>query len=68
MKMEDEGVIVNPVKLKEISKNLSVEINKLEDKIYMMTNKKFNIGSPKQLGEILFDEMKIDGRKRSKNG
>ena len=33
-----------------------------------MTNKKFNIGSPKQLGEILFDEMKIDGGKRSKNG
>ena len=68
MKMEDKGIIVNPVKLKEISKNLSVEINKLEDKIYMMTNKKFNIGSPKQLGEILFDEMKIDGGKRSKNG
>ena len=68
MKMEDEGIIVNPVKLKEISKNLSVEIIKLEDKIYMMTNKKFNIGSPKQLGEILFDEMKIDGGKRSKNG
>ena len=68
MKMEDEGIIVNPVKLKEISKNLSLEINKLEDKIYMMTNKKFNIGSPKQLGEILFDEMKIDGGKRSKNG
>ena len=34
----------------------------------MMTNKKFNIGSPKQLGKILFDEMKIDGGKRSKNG
>ena len=68
MKMEDEGIIVNPVKLKEISKNLSLEINKLEDKIYMITNKKFNIGSPKQLGEILFDEMKIDGGKRSKNG
>ena len=68
MKMEDKGIIVNPAKLKEISKNLSVEINKLEDKIYMMTNKKFNIGSPKQLGEILFDEMKIDGGKRSKNG
>ena len=68
MKMEHEGIIVNPVKLKEISKNLSVEISKLEDKIYKMTSKKFNIGSPKQLGEILFDEMKIDGGKRSKNG
>ena len=68
MKMEHEGIIVNPVKLKEISKNLSVEISKLEDKIYKMTSKNFNIGSPKQLGEILFDEMKIDGGKRSKNG
>ncbi len=68
IEMEDTGVIVNPIKLKEISINLSKEIVKLEDNIFQITSKKFNVGSPKQLGEILFDEMKIDGGKRSKNG
>ena len=68
MKMEDKGITVNPSKLKEISNNLTIEIIKLEDKIYDVTSKKFNVGSPKQLGEVLFDEMKIEGGKRSKNG
>ena len=66
--MEDKGITVNPTKLKEISNNLTTEIVKLEDKIFHITGKKFNVGSPKQLGEVLFDEMKIDGGKRSKNG
>ena len=66
--MEDTGVIVNPIKLKEISNNLSQEIKNLELEIFNMSNKVFNIGSPKQLGEILFDDMKISGGKRSKNG
>ncbi|MDC0531246.1 DNA polymerase I [Alphaproteobacteria bacterium] len=66
--MEDKGIVVNPAKLKQISNNLTKEIIKLEDKIFDITGKKFNVGSPKQLGEILFDIMKIDGGKRSKNG
>ena len=68
MEMEDKGVTINPQKLREISSNLSTEINRLEESIFKLANKNFNVGSPKQLGEVLFDEMKIYGGKRSKNG
>ncbi len=68
IEMENTGVTINAQKLSEISKNLSGEILKLENKIFDYSGKTFNVGSPKQLGEILFDEMKIEGGKRSKNG
>ena len=68
IQMEDTGVIVNPIKLREISNNLSKEIKIVEEKIFNLSKKVFNVGSPKQLGEILFDEMKIPGGKKSKNG
>ena len=68
IQMEDTGVIVNPIKLREISNNLSKEIKIVEEKIFNLSKKVFNVGSPKQLGEILFDEMKITGGKKSKNG
>jgi DNA polymerase-1 len=68
IQMEDTGVIVNPIKLREISDNLSKEIKIVEEKIFNLSKKVFNVGSPKQLGEILFDEMKITGGKKSKNG
>ena len=68
LEMENTGIIINPKKLNEISKNLSSQISKLEDQIFKFSETNFNIGSPKQLGEILFDKMKIEGGKRSKNG
>ena len=68
MDMENIGILVNPKKLNEISHNLSIGINNLENRIFDLTGNKFNIGSPKQLGEVLFDNMKIKGAKRSKNG
>ena len=68
IEMEDTGVIINPVKLKEISNNLSKNIVTLEEEIFKLSKKTFNIGSPKQLGEVLFDELKIRGGKKSKNG
>ena len=68
LEMENTGIIINPKKLNEISKNLSSQIDKLEEQIFKLSKTNFNIGSPKQLGEILFDKMKIEGGKRSKNG
>ena len=68
IEMENTGITINAQTLSEISKNLSDEIMKLENKIFDHSGKTFNVGSPKQLGEILFDEMKIEGGKRSKNG
>ncbi len=57
--MESEGVKVDIDVLKEYSGELAGEIAQIEQSIYMMAGEKFNIGSPKQLGEVLFDKMRI---------
>lgn len=57
--MEAEGVKVDIGVLKAYSNDLSSEIKAVESEIYTLAGETFNIGSPKQLGEILFDKMKI---------
>ncbi len=57
--MEAEGVKVDIDVLKEYSNELGSDITKIEQEIYSLAGEKFNIGSPKQLGEILFDKMRI---------
>ena len=54
--------------LKNLSYSFAADALELEKKIYKITGKEFNIGSPKQLGEILFIEMKIPGGKKTKTG
>ena len=66
--MEELGIKVNKDYLKELSKQFNADALNIEKKIYKLTNKEFNIGSPKQLGEILFIEMKIQGGKKTKSG
>ncbi len=66
--IENEGIIVNPQTLNKISSELSNKLMILEKKIFEITNINFNIGSPKQLGEMLFEKLKIEGGKKSKNG
>lgn len=57
--MESEGVKVDIEVLKAYSVELTEQIKSIEQEIYRMAGESFNIGSPKQLGEILFDKMKI---------
>ena len=67
--MEYEGVSIDKVALDELSENLKIRIAETEKIIYEMAGKEFNISSPKQLGEILFDQMNIDpGNKKTKTG
>lgn len=67
--MEYEGVGLDVPFLKQYSEELAIDIAKAEENIYNHAGVKFNIGSPKQLGEILFDHMKIDtGQKKTKTG
>ena len=66
--MEELGVKVNQKYLGRLSKDFLNEAQKIEKQIYKITNKEFNIGSPKQLGEILFLDMKIQGGKKTKTG
>ena len=65
--MEAEGVKVDTDVLNAYSDELSHEISKTEKEIYEMAGTVFNIGSPRQLGEILFDKMKLsDNTKKTK--
>ncbi|MDY4043844.1 MAG: DNA polymerase I, partial [Marinifilaceae bacterium] len=67
--MEYEGVSIDEQALKEISSDLKERIAAEEKTIYDMAGREFNISSPKQLGEILFDTMNIDpGNKKTKTG
>lgn len=67
--MEYEGVGLDVPFLRQYSQELGIDIAKAEENIYNHAGVKFNIGSPKQLGEILFDHMKIDaGQKKTKTG
>lgn len=67
--MESEGVRVDEEVLKKMSESLKVDIEKFQREIFQLAGTEFNIGSPKQLGEILFDRMKLlDKAKKTKTG
>jgi DNA polymerase-1 len=64
--MELEGINLDVPFLKEMSVEMAKESSELEQKIYETAGEKFNLASPKQLGEVLFDKMKIGGAKQKK--
>ena len=66
--MEREGVSVEKDALKAYGDALAVKIEKLENSIYEQAGEKFNLNSPKQLGEILFGKLQIPGGKKTKTG
>lgn len=66
--MEMAGIKVDRDTLSRMSNAFSQKMAGLEDEIYELVGRKFNVGSPKQLGEILFDEMGLEGGKRGKTG
>jgi DNA polymerase-1 len=67
--VEFEGVRVDEGTLKEISKELEIDINRLEQTVYEKAGVKFNISSPKQLGEVLFEKLLLDPKaKKTKTG
>ena len=67
--MELEGIRLDEPFLKELSEALEKDIQRLEKDIYQEAGEEFNIGSPKQLGEILFGKMKlVDKPKKTKTG
>lgn len=66
--MENEGILVDKDALKAYGESLTGRIKELEGAIYKQAGLEFNINSPKQLGEILFDKMGLEGGKKTKNG
>jgi len=67
-RMEQQGVAIDIPFLKELSKETTKEMGTLTKKIYQMAGEEFNINSPKQLGHILFDKMKLPVLKKTKTG
>ena len=67
-KIEFNGIKVDDLYLKKLSKKFEDKIRKIEKEIYSIAGKEFNIGSPKQLGEIIYNELKIAKLKKTKKG
>ena len=67
--MEAAGVRIDVAKLKEAETALTEELNTIEQRIYTLADGPFNINSPKQVGELLFDKLKLDSKaKKLKTG
>ena len=67
-KMEIEGIRVDAKILEDMKKDISTKIEEVEKDIYTLAGEEFNIASPKQLGEILFDKLKLPYAKKNKTG
>ena len=67
-KLEINGVKVDQTYLEKLSKKFEERLKKIEKKIYEVSGKEFNIGSPKQLGEIIYNDLKIAKLKKTKKG
>lgn len=66
--IENKGIKVDKSVLDELSFKFGTKIKQLEKKIYILSGQEFNVASPKQLGEILFDKLELKGGKKNKSG
>ena len=66
--MEKAGITIRVEYLEELSQEINVSITETEQKIYDLAGEKFNLNSPRQLGEILFDKLKLPALRKTKTG
>lgn len=64
-RMEAEGIKVDEKLLASMSNDFALRIRAFEEEIYQLAGREFTVGSPKQLGEVLFDELGLPGGKKS---
>ena len=68
VRMEKKGIKIDEKILKKLSVSFEKDLKVLENKIYKISGEKFNIASTKQLGDILYEKLKISGTKKTKKG
>lgn len=66
--MERAGIRVDPDKLKVLGDDFDMRMSRLVEEIHGLAGREFNVGSPRQLGEVLFDEMGLPGGRKGKTG
>ncbi|MCL1623428.1 DNA polymerase I [Moraxella sp. Tifton1] len=66
--MEHDGILIHTDFLSQLSLVFDNQINQLEHRAFELAGEKFNVASPKQLGEILFDKLGVKGGKKTKTG
>ena len=66
--MEDEGIKVDSAQLQRLSEDFTQRMAVLEKEIHKLAGHPFNVGSPKQLGEVLFEKMGLEGGRKGKAG
>ena len=66
--MEREGVRVDPDRLRRLSSEFGMGMAELEEKAHALAGRPFNVGSPRQIGDILFGEMNLPGGKKTASG
>lgn len=68
-RMEMNGVMIDKNSLAETSREFTTRMNEIEQQIYQLAGEKFNIASPKQVGDILFDKLKLSSKaKKTRSG
>jgi DNA polymerase-1 len=67
-KMERVGVALDPSALRELAKQVDAAVVRLQDEIYAIAGEEFNLGSPQQLGRILFDKLGLPAGRQNKTG
>ncbi len=66
--VEDRGIMIDRAVLSDLGKKLGSEIEEKSERVYEETGTRFNIGSPKQLSEVLFKKLQIEPQKKTKTG
>ena len=65
MNMENEGILIDNNALTDLKQEFNKQLLSLEEEIYQLSGEKFNIASPKQVGDILFNKMGLKGKKHT---
>ncbi len=64
-RMERQGVMLDTLKLRQLDDRFDTELNRLTQQIYALAGEEFNLGSPKQIGEILYTKLGLKGKKHT---